>query len=771
MSSTRNSHSLERSRLPVKRKVLSVFGASLLSAGSVHAQESTGQDQINELDKIQVTAQKRQQSELEVPISMTVINTEELEAMRVSKIDDFILTIPNVTFIDYGSFSPVVTIRGITSTIGGQFDPIGVTLDGISYGTTETEVINSARFFDLEQVEVLRGPQGTLGGTNTTGGSINYTSIAPDPSHFELRGMVDYSSYDTRKLKVSANLPLSPEMALRTVVYSEHTEGAVKNLGPGGGSSGQNNVGGRVAFLWKPTDALTINASYAAEDQHRGMDNFMYSTQVYGDPGAVDAKAAAADMGITYDDPRITYIQNRGNNRGYVLEDVRDHHDIQNNLGSLKVDYDTDDYNFEFLYGYLHHRHEGLVDADKTEIARRYNHYLRWDTSNSVELKASSHYDGPINWIAGLLWHKEDNPYELSSYRGDDEVGGKYSLQYRWANDQILTSKALYTSVFWDIAPRLHLQVGARYNESKSEYGETDYEYDATAPMPKVSGWWTKLHAFSPRLTFNYDLSKDVTTYFQYATGFRDGYSNGQAAGYHVTSKGEFEVPSKVDPEKVENYEIGLKGLFFDRILELTAAAFYLDYRDMQIYGGFVEDPSNPDENPTFDLNAGNARIWGGEVEATLRPFAGFELHAGYGRVDSLIKKITYGDTTYYDVNAPGIRPWNVSLNATYKHSVGNDLTASYRLDWVHQPKNLDTLVTPDEPADPTDTYPAFSLLNASIGLSSDKWDVSLYATNILNETYWLSNTTNTATPWHGGYAFYTPRTVGIRLNYRFGEK
>lgn len=757
---------------PLRRRRIGILAGSLMAALSAQAaaqsaegsQEST--PTATDLDRVTVTAQKRAQSELEVPISMSVLGLDELEALRVVKLEDYILTIPNVTFVDYGSFSPIVSIRGITSGLGGQFDPIGVTLDGVSYGTTETEVINSARFFDLERIEVLRGPQGTLSGANSTGGSINYISIAPDPTHTELRGTLDIGSYNTQKYKASANLPLAENLALRAVFYSEHTDGAVRNVGPGGGDSGQDNIGGRLAVRWTPIENLTIDASYASEKQQRGMDNYMYSRYIWGDPDGSRARGLAEQYGVIFDDPRITYIQDVGNNRGYVLKDIADRHDIANELASLKIAYEAGPHTFELLYGYFHHRHDGLTDNDRTEIARNYGRYVRWDTSNSLELRGVSDYDGPFNWVAGLVYHDESNPYVTDNYAGDDQVAGRYSFNYRWGNGQSLTSKAVYASVFWDVTERLHLQAGARYNRSSSWYGESEDVLDPAQPLPEVTGPTAVLNTFSPRITANFDLTDNVTTYFQWATGFRDGYSNGRAAGFHQTSRGPFDVPQNVEPEFVDNYELGLKGLFFDRILELTSAVFYMDYRDVQVYGGFIDDPEWPDDNPSFDVNAGKARILGGEIEATVRPFSGLELRVGYGRVNSQIQELNIGDEVYRDVKMPGVRPWSVNANATYRHSVGEDLTASYRLDWVHQPRNVDSV---DEDPEPTDIYPAFSLLNASIGVSSEKWDVSLYATNILDKTYYLANSTYTSAPLHGGFAFYVPRTYGIRFNYRFG--
>jgi outer membrane receptor protein involved in Fe transport len=129
----------------------------------------------------------------------------------------------------------------------------------------------------------------------------------------------------------------------------------------------------------------------------------------------------------------------------------------------------------------------------------------------------------------------------------------------------------------------------------------------------------------------------------QYATGFRDGYSNGRAAGLHLTDRGPdlFNVPEDVDVEKIKNYELGFKGVFFDRRLSLTGAVFYMDYTDLQVYGGSVLDIA---DEPAFNINAGEAAIRGFELEATVRPFTGVELHVGVDHVDSEIKEVRFTD-------------------------------------------------------------------------------------------------------------------------------
>ncbi len=453
-------------------------------------------DQVAQLSEVIVTAQKRSESVINVPISMTVLGPAELEARRVVKLEDYILSIPNVTFTDYGTFSPVVSIRGVGSQVGGQFDPIGVTVDDISYGTTETDVINSARFFDLERIEVLRGPQGTLTGTNSVGGSINYISVAPSVEAAEVKGTVEYARFNTLRAKGVLNVPLTNTLALRTVVYDENSDGAVTNIGASGGDSGYHNDGARVALRWLATDKFTVDASFAAEQQRRGLDNHLYSSQVWGDPGAAQARQLASSYGVPWGDPALPFIQSVGNNGGNVSFDSPEHHYIDNQLGSLKLTYEVANQSLQFMYGYFHHSHEGLMDYDATEYAAEKGSYNRYDTSNSYEVRDTSKLSGPFNWVFGLSYHDENNPYNELDYAGITDANGNYvkngnyQFDERWNNYQRLLTRAVYGNVFWDITSRLHLSAGARYNRSVSEYGEYGVYGVENADVPLPPSSW-----------------------------------------------------------------------------------------------------------------------------------------------------------------------------------------------------------------------------------------------------------------------------------------
>jgi iron complex outermembrane receptor protein len=446
--------------------------------------------------------------------------------------------------------------------------------------------------------------------------------------------------------------------------------------------------------------------------------------------------------------------------------DTPEHHRINDELGSLHVAYKMDAHTIDLISGYFFHKHSGVSDDDGTEYAIWRGQFNRYDTSRSAELRMTSNYSGPINWVAGVVWHDEDNPYNqiedqgIQNAAGQYVVGGAYQFWYKWENDQQLISRAAFGNLTWDITSRLHFSAGGRYNRSTASYGELEVDTQSEplpAEPPRASA---KLSRFTPRSTLNFDLRKDLTVYAQYATGFRDGYGNGEASGVHDTSGGTFAVPANVQPETVKNYEVGLKSLMLQDRLKLNFAAFYMDYTNLQVYGGYVTDL--PDE-PSYDLNAGQARLLGGELEATLLPATGLELRLGVGYVDSKIKELDEGGTIYRDIKMPGVRPLTADFVAQYSRPLSNGVVVNYRADWIQQGRSFDDTTT-DDPANEQRPY---GVLNLSSGFSLREWNVSWYMNNVFDKVYW-SGTSTGEYAIHGSFAYFNPRTFGIRVNYHF---
>jgi iron complex outermembrane receptor protein len=714
------------------------------------------------LEEIIVTAQKREQSSIEVPISMTTIDAAEIEARRVRGFEDFVLAVPNVTYAKTAEYDISVTIRGISGKTGGRFDPVGVTVDDISFGSIDTATILSARSLDIERVEVLRGPQGTLTANNSMGGAINIITAKPEVEKTSFKAIADYSRFDTRFLKSTANLPVNDKLAFRLVAFGETSDGAVKNIGPSGGDSGGDSYGGRVAMLWLPTENLDIDTSFAYETQHLGIETALPIDRF---TGGATARAAAiktiGTLGGNY--LNSDFIEGSGNNGGTVQLDVPEKNDIKDWYGSFRSTYTFGQHSVSLLYSHYDFTLHNPIDIDQSEFAVRRSDRWNWAKTDGTELRFSSKYSGPINWVAGLAYSNERNPFFNFSTGGNNKLGGTYpNLLFKFRQEQNLRSEGAFANLFWDLTQKLHVSTGIRYSKVKSEYGTVQVTTGGLAAvLPPITLTSADLSNVSPRIGVNYDFLPEASVYAQFATGFRAGFGNLlRSTGTHRTTIGTINIPADVKDERIKNYEVGLKGLFLGQRLSLGAALFYMDYTDLQVRAGQVLDTT--EVGLSFNLNAGHAFSRGFELEAAARPITGLDIRLGAGYVDTYISELN-GVPLRQDI--PGVRPWTTNATVSYEFPLtAGGLTANVRGDYIWQEKTYDSLTIV-----PAGELPRFGEANFAVGLGTYRWNASAYINNAFSETYWFG-TAAAATQLRPA-ASYTPRTFGLRFTVRFGDE
>ncbi|KLD80006.1 TonB-dependent receptor [Xanthomonas hyacinthi] len=721
-----------------------------------------------ELDSVVVTAQMRTQSIMEVPISITAIGAEELEARRINEVEDYIFSVPNATFVNSGAFyGKTVSFRGISKFSGGKYEVISVSVDDVGYGAINSNAILSSKLIDIERIEVLRGPQGTLSGRNSLGGSINIVSAQPDPDHVLLKGTLDYSRFDTRRAQGVANLPLGPDMALRTVAYAEHSDGAIENVGPSGGGSGYDNTGARAALKWNPTERFTVNASLGYEKQDHGMENWI--TGDFTDDATRESMLGELTAwGGSYPSP-IDLFSKVGNNGGKVSKDVDEIADVEDWIGSFKLGYEGNSHRFDLIYGYFDYQIHHREDYDQTEYAWWMSESTRKVRTHSLDLRVSSRYDGPLNWVGGVSImderrksHQNDSIGEWAVLGTNPTVGGAYVPAYLGVSEDRMKSMGLYGNLYWDFGERWHLSAGGRYSVEKTRYGD-DYVYDigntalSVASSPEMSPEAT-LREFSPRIALNYDIGARATVYAQYSTGYRAGYANS-------TQAKDLGAPSHVDPEYVKNYEIGFKGRFWDNRISLGAAAFNMVYTDLQ-----VQTLVLPENNPypfdiSYDINAGSARTRGFELEGEALLTDRLQLSAGVGYTDAKIKQVVLDGVEYRDKPIPNVRPWTANASLEYSHPLRGGHEARLRLDYTWQ----DDMYWQGVLKDPAYYLPSFKTVDASatFGPSDRRWSLQLYAENLLDEAYYTSIGW-VSVGYRGRMVYTTPRTYGMRFSYQF---
>jgi iron complex outermembrane receptor protein len=725
----------------------------LTAAAAGFATTLAGAQSTDELEKLMraevvVTAQKREESSLDVPISLTVLSAAELDALRAHSIDDYILTIPNATFLRRGHLGPDVTLRGISSATGGLFDPIGVTVDDAGFGSTNTSSILVSRLLDIDRIEILRGPQGTLSGRNSLGGTINIISAKPNPEAFDTQAELDYSRYNTVFAHTVLNVPASEQLALRMVGFLERSDGAVENIGPAGGTSDTDSSGGRVAVRWLPAENIGIDAWIGYERQRYGIETALPLDR-YPEGVREERIAALADLGGDYFD--TDFLSRTGTGGGNVRLDIADHTDITDWIASIRAAYETPQHRLELIYGHFDFDASSVSDNDRSEFALSRRERFRETTADSAELRWMSLYQGSFNWLLGVSYSDEENPAHGAEQSGDG-TPGSYAFASGFRDTQQITSEGLFANLFWDATPRLHLAAGVRVSRETTRFGSIfGFEEAALAiPIPIREA---ELTEFSPRLALTFDLAEHVNVYVQFATGYRAGF------GADPLAIEQGLVPAEVKSESVRNYEAGLKGRFFDSRLLLTAALFDMEYDDLQVADYVYQD----DTLIYLDFNAGEAYARGFEIEAQALLFDGLELRAGVGYVDTEMDEVPYYGEIFEDVAIPATRPWTAMLSGSYTHSLPADARATLRADYVWQDRAFEFFGE-----EPVSEQPEFKTLDLSFEIERGAWRMSLYARNVLDETFWLS--TSSGPSLRGTFVTFMPRTYGVRVSYRLSR-
>lgn len=776
-----------------QRLLVSMF-AGLTAVAATQAPVHAQSRDEGVLEEIVVTAQKIEQNIIDVPISMTVLGVEELEALRVQGVEDYALVLPNVVYVkssrDAGAS---LSIRGVSGETGGSFSPINVTVDEMPLSTIDNKLILGLRSLDLERVEVLRGPQGTLTGANALGGIVNLITTKPQTEAVSAKAALDYGRFNTWLAKASLNTPVSDSLAILTTAFWESSDGATENVGPAGGSSSADNYGGRVSARWLASDRLTFDASITHERQDYGLNSFAYIDQYDDGPNETsERRQFVIDFydtnGGVWKNPGTPWFYEGADNNGALVSlEYPEWDRIESTLATLHTTYQADSHKFDLFYGFFDNAHDSSWDADRSEDAF-FSATTKNDLdSHSLELRISSNYAGPFNFVAGYARQDETEVYDEVGYTTqtelqilgilapEDVVGNpdEYThSDYAYTQKSDLITDAVFANVFYDITERLHLSAGVRYSWIDARFGSLccgdDFgtllmgrgHEDLIAGLGMIEQPPGSSEEFNPRITLNYDLNENASVYFQYATGYRPGVGNDpRAVEFGV-------IGETADPEYVDNYEIGFKGFFLDNRMSLAAAVFMMDYTDLQIR----REAPIPIHVSSDDVifvgytdNAGKATVEGFEIETALRMTEHLELRAGVGYSDSYVEE--YDDVSYDPpLNMPSVRPWTATVTAIYRTSVSENLDGQFRADYRAQ-DDAWTGLFPDE-QNPGNYLPSWETLDLSVGVSSDDWSLVAYFENLLDEAFYTGQINWSFRPT----AYYLPRTYGLRFSYSWGE-
>lgn len=690
------------------------------------------------LDAVIVTAQKRSQNLQEVPVAVSVLGGELLEPGRVLGIDGFQGKVPNLTVSEFNAADTAIQIRGIGSRFDGASmeRSVGLFIDDVYIGRTAG---GTTDLFDLDRVEVLRGPQGTLFGKNTVGGAINLISAAPQPE-FLARTALTFGNYDTLELRGLVNGALSERVSGRVTVLSRDHEGYAVNLNTGNRLDDLSSRALRAALLFAASDDLEVRFS-ADGYRRRGNGANKHALNVV-NPAFGNA---------TGPDPRHNYMTGGDGRQDNDTAGFAAHVLWSRPWGDLTSvsAYRSSDSAIEVdLGGVRFSRDPAQVSAPYT-VLNRIDEQAR---QFSQELRLSSGSGGALDYVLGVYYLRE------TVDRMEDTNLMLRASPVDQVNTQTATARSDTFAVFGDFTYRFSerwaFSGGLRWSLDDKQYDAliTGNRFPGLPWRVDVGDRWD---AFTPRATLTFDASPQQMWYATVSRGFKSGGWDGQPTSELVAS-------TPVNPEYAWNYEIGAKTSWLDRRLTVNAAAFCMDYTDLQVFT--LTLPPGSVAPVTSLVNAAAARNLGLELEATFRATQNTTLSLTYGYLDSEITE----DLILSGANARGDR-----LAETPEHTYGLGLDQLFPLGGDFELRAFASYnYVGDSYSEhynsPLSYKKAYGLfdLTLELGSYSRPWKLALWGKNLTDEVY-ATNMLATA----GAAAFArigAPRTYGVSFSWEF---
>lgn len=743
---------------------LLALSAATASAQNVPApQSATGAGS----DEIVVTALRRESTVQDTPLAITAISGQNLTNAGVTNVTDYAKMVPGLRVQDSGPGQRRLSLRGIRAsgepTVGTYYDETPV---AGSVGVSSDAAGRTPDFslFDIERVEVLRGPQGTLYGSSSMGGAVRVIFAKPT---FEYDGAAEATLSTTKgggfsyNINGMVNVPIANDvLAARLVVYRRDSSGYVDNSFLDRDDVNDYTAeGGRFLLRYTPTADLTIDASALIESTEASS----YSWN----PLVGERKSAAQAILPYKDDSQIYNVTARWDAGPVALTAITSYQ-------HRKSEYAADDSYYIDSYltparcaafvnggGACSQAQLDTYYAYVDSLSPAVIHYPGKTKDWTHELRLNSTGDGDLNWTVGVFSENRTNQVNGQDARVDPATGEiirPLQLFYRRSINDKFKQIAGYGEASYKVTPELTLTGGTRYfHYKKTIVGETDMPWDligATAKPPttvesKESGWIFKFNA-------DYQFSPDYMIYAQASQGFRPGGAN-QVIGLA-------DALTAYEADKLWNYELGAKTAFFNRRLFANVAVFQIDWDNMQVSGRTLNNAFS------FISNAGAARVRGAELEINARPIDGMQVNVNSTYLDAKLTEDQISDT----VSAPGrkgnrmpyIPRFTAGATVEYGWEVSPSLKVVTRADINHVGASYSEF-RPDNAL--RIKLKPYQLANLRVGLeeADGRWAAYVFLNNVFDAVA-INHASQSSTPNSYSVTSATPRTIGVNLRTKF---
>lgn len=723
-----------------KNSSLAIFSLLASFSTSAIADDQMAAEQGNitsGLEDIVVTARKVRENLQDTPIAITALSQAALEQRQMTNIASIDRFAPNVAFntsspISGTRSSASVFIRGVGQTdFTLTTDPgVGIYLDGVYIARSIGSVLD---ILDVERVEVLRGPQGTLFGRNTIGGAISLTSRRPGQK-LSAQASVTTGSFDRLDVKASADIPITGTLSSSVSVARFTSKGYIDRPYIGDKTGGDNRWAGRIALAWTPSSTFRLDLS---ADGTRVREKSCCGELVAVYPGlfaqfhnAVIAPGLVPELGAAaFFNEQSLPTKAFQDNSGFAVPSTLDLWGV-----SASAEWDaTDSLTAKSITAYRELDSTNGRDADHSPvvIGQTFDIYNSHQFSQEFQLLGKL-FDNRVRWILGAYFFDEKglNLDDVQFAIGRVISGGRVHN----------SSLAFFGQTTVDITPGLSLTGGLRWTrDTKRFIVSDDNQYvvanlagvpstvhpgplmpgDRLLPIGKVTNRTSKA---TPYLNLAYKWTPDIMTYVSYSEGFKGG-------GFVQRVFPDRARVPEFKPESVKVYEAGFKIEAFDRRVRLNGAVFRTDYSNLQVT---VIDAIAP-----VIQNAAAARINGAELELNAVPIEGLSLDVGVGYLDAKYTQVDPNATEVtIDKHLVYAPEWTVNIGGSYEFALADTGSITFRSDWSYR-----TTTYNDANNSAALVQPSYSTLSASISWESraKDWQITVAGRNITDKRYIIS--------------------------------
>jgi outer membrane receptor protein involved in Fe transport len=683
-----------------------------------------------------VTAQKRSERLIDVPQSISVVSSETLQNQHAERLSDYLTRIPSANIVESQPGSSRIVLRGINT--GGVGATVATYIDETPFGSA-TALANGGVLapdldpFDLDRVEVLRGPQGTLYGANSLGGLVKLVTVTPKPSGFDAAGEISVQNVahgETGYLaRLAANVPLGSEVAMRATGFYRSDPGYIDDPLRGSDVNDGATYGGRLSFMARPVPELRIRASALMQNIRSNGTNIV----------DLDPVTLKPTLG-KYEHERF----------------VNEPNDIDYRLYNATVDYDFGPVSLVSATSYGTLKQVGVVDGSGALGAPVGLDQGMKQKRFTQEVRLASNGGEVVEWTLGGFYTHESNRLSQNVFAVDPVTGARLldgllvvALPSRYSE------VAGFANATWHVAPKFDLTAGGRYshNRQSSDQGTSGLLLPAPTSVSGKSSDGVFTYAIAPQ----YKPNRNTTIYARIAKGYRPGGPNA------LSPDAPDAVPRQFGPDTTINYEVGLKTQTADHLLSLEMTAFLTDWKDIQLLVQLGQFGVN--------TNGEGARSKGVELTVGLNPTHSLSLYANGSYVDAYLTDDAELAGGFKGDQLPYNPRWQGTLGAEFEHPISGSVNGRAGISWHYTGSRFSDYnppLAPGIPGPPPRKLESFSQVDAHAGIDVDRFRIDAFVRNLTAARGIVNIGAFGAFNGDVPAAVIMPRTFGLSLGVRY---